>query len=350
MARTRARRYGLADAPPTRRPGPAPAAAASTRAAAQRKRRMQSAAAENLGEFLASLVALRIFPITKSSEASDTTRLAMLVRAGRHAGMPAAPLAALAMLDWAARCPALTSDLIAAVGDGPHAAMSITGAVALFRQHWCAETRATYWRAQSRLCLQHFLRDATAELLEPLASAMASAGRSRCARLMSLASSLPHLGPYLGFALLRSLSAAMGKTLRDATGAAMSMSAHTSKLAAAVPLRVAASHMRAATGRQHDDAFMAWVYCEGVKVLRHENVLRGPGEYDDGGEAMREDLVSEAMSRLLARMRDMEQDSDLSDAAETAAVAALVPESEPAAHSATDVLRRWRRLVAPRRR
>lgn len=315
----------------------------STRAGRQRYARLVRTATRKWCNLLCHLLANGVMPITRTAEASDVARMRCLVDEGRKCSLSEVSLVTLAILDWAARSPSLTCCLIsgfpavAAAG----AEWPVEAALAYFKEKQAALPSRSFWVAQSRLCTEQFLQCATAQQLQAVAMATSGGQRLRCAHLQNRVAELPHIGPYLGFALVRALADALGVRLRGTAGAACAMSVNTSKISGIIPMQLSADRLKAMGCGQFTMAFMGWMYCEAVKVLKAEGVLNNLASYVESDPRLVRHLASKGMTRVISLAGARKSPTAFAETEERQAMRQLFAYMGDD-HSSTNVLSRWR--------
>lgn len=342
MVATRARRRGHAQAPDPRPRGPPPSTAPLTR---QRRHALRNNACRKWVAFIAQMMQKDIMPRAGFDGITDLARMKWLSSEAARADVPRECRVALLILDWACRSPTLTSaivDHVKDLGEGVRA-WTLSDVVRVISELRATGSHTTFWKGPSLLCLTRFLANVTAEDLELLAVRLASP-RVRCLKLRRAAEELPHLGAYLGFALLRGVAHALELKLRDDSEAAASMSAHTNKVSSVIPMQKVAHQLHMKVGVAFPTAFMAWVTCEATKILLHEGVLDSISSYEENDDRLLLALNSSKMLRVVQLVTDMPSPRPSAPDAETAALHREIPADSVGPTVSGNALSRWRAM------
>lgn len=294
------------------------------------------------------LIRLDILAVTRFSESSDVARLTVLASDLQKRGFSREAVAAVLVLDFAARSPSLTSAFIAgldgAVMRRKRRRVSGDELPQMYRDKWASREWRCYWLGPVRLNMLAFLRSASAETLTFIAARLASGERVRIWQLMQEVTAEKFVNTYAGFCMLRCVSAALGVRLRSCAGEAMNMSLNTSLLAKLMPFEYARKALKPESGHSIPDAMMAFLMCETVKLLRQEGILEPLAVYEADPDAFAEALADTRAARLVVRMAAMDPVTD-SDPSETEEVKELLPGAAGDAHTAQKTIMRWRRCV-----
>ena len=304
MYGTRARRQGHGDAPDPRPRGPAAAAVATpTR---QQQYQLRTSALKKWADFLEGLIKAGIVSNHGFEGLSDLARLRWVATEAAAIQMPSRSRVALLVLDWAARHPVLSAAIVAKLrAEGLEAIPWTVDRVLEEVRGALAQHADTFWHGPSRICVRRFLATVDAEALNQTAGFLIGGARVRMCQLARQAEGLPHLGPYLAYCMVRAVTHAVERTLRDDTLAATMMSDHTSKISRVLPMCLMQRELRSRLGLQFPTAYIAYLYCEGIKILRSAAVLRPLADYPDGDPMLLHDINGAGMLRLLSVMADM---------------------------------------------
>jgi len=262
--------------------GPEPAESPTEKVRWQRDRRQRQRAADLLVVLMRALIQKNITPISSTSEATDVARLAWLRSCVLTAGFGEHHAAGVLILDWAARTPEFTASFIKTLGS-----LSKTSCVPDFlrayRDGWLTCEFQCFWHARTKMNLGMFLQQLDFhEVAKVAAMLQRPRSRVRLRQFQSLVEAWPGLGSYCCFSLLRAVGAAIPIHFRDVTEAAESMSPNTKTISRVLPMDVACRRLRTKQAGKPDMGFLAWLFCETCKILRHEGVLAPLVEYGDG--------------------------------------------------------------------
>ena len=247
----------------------------------RRLRRLNDKATKFLISFMREMMLKRILPVRSVGGATDVRRLAWLASELRKLSYPGAAVAAVLVLDWAARTPEYTETF---VDETPvwTTARSTEALLRQYRKGWKEASGNRYWHGRLALNTAKFLLQAPLTSVVELGFRLSILhSRARMSQLLDYLSEMPFLGTYSSYALLRGVGGALGIRFRDSTFAAENMSLHTSLLASILPLAKATYHLKTADEDRPCIGFSAWVFCETAKILRHEAVLEPLDGYRD---------------------------------------------------------------------
>lgn len=339
---TRLRRAGQPCRSP-RRPGPACSGDTNSKAGAQRRRRVAARARSNVEAIICGLLDKDVIPITDASGASDVARLRWLASCLRDLGIADPETAPVLILDWAARNPQLTADFLAQVQSWPATNHTRAEFLKQYRTLWAEKKWSTFWKGPTGLNLSKFIAEVRDDELVAVADQLVKCRRVRAGEMVSTLAGMKFLSSYCAFAAVRSVACALGIKVRDTEDHAAGMSLNTSLLCRLLPLTDARAFLRRYVGSQVDNGYVAFVYCETVKILRHEGILEPLGNYSDAPDAFAEALASLRAGRLVQKLADMDPvvwDGN-AECRELRRVAADVED-----HTSTDILARWRKVSA----
>ncbi len=294
-----------------------------------------------LKAFMRMLFVKNIIGLQTTSEATEIARLAWLSKTLQEMQFPAAAVAALMIVDWAARTPEYTAQFIGSLIPWSHSA-SVAGEVEHYRVGWLHCGLRCFWTKQTRMNLRKFLQAAPDKLVIDLAVRLAasSTGRPRFRQFQELVNTWPFVGSYCSFAMLRAVGSALRIRFRDVGEAAEQMSLHTSTLAQALPLQEAVQNLRHVLAQPPDLAFAAWIFCETTKILRHEAVLAPLDTYRDNSEALFLALTSRRAKAVLEKAGRLEVAPHTSH--ETHLLQDLAGQELGMQHTHAEILNVWR--------
>ena len=293
--------------PPPRRPGPTPAGAHRTRADQQRQRRDTRSAKGFVKKFIGLLFEKRILQITHTGQACDVARLEWLCKCMDERNMPFVAIAAISVLDWAVRSPEYTGIYISSLSLWTERS-SVACEVDRYLYYWSTCQCKSFWSKHTALNLRKFLESKPCDRVISFAADLQEAlteAKPRMTRFLGIVAGWPHMGAYTSLSLLRALGAVFNIKFRDVLESATNMSLHTSVLARVVPLREAQRCLQHKLPQRPDFGFLAWVFCEGTKILRHEAVLQPLEVYASDDAKLCEDLSSSRARALLSVLEEL---------------------------------------------
>ena len=320
--------------------GPKPSSASNLKARAQRRRRATQLARKNVCSTMADLIRIGVLPITATVQATDIARLRWTNAALQEKGYDITTRALLLVFDWAARAPAHTAIFLTNLPPAT-AEIQVDTLVNMFRSPHMNSPVKSFWKGPTGLNLTKFLIDADVGAVWGAAVMMTSGSRVRCTRLVADLTGFKFLSSYCAYALVRAVSVAIGIKIRDTEGPAHSMSLNTSLLAAVLPVASGRRHLRPLCAAQPDAGFVAWAYCETMKILRHEAILEPLAAYSGNQPFFVDALASERACRLAARLASMTSAPHPCNA-ESQALSDMMAHENSMEHTSTDCLSRWK--------
>lgn len=266
----------------------------------QRQRRVHLRARVVLQRAILASVRVGIFPLTSYTQLPEVARMRWLVARCRELGCTRELSAATLVIDCAARSPLFTAAAakVLAARKGQDALKQTAALVTLHRsRRW-----PSFWRGHAS-CIVSTLRLWSPAAVLRVGQALAAAGqRARATRALEELRSLRGVGSYLSLGMFRLLMAALSVGPRGTSGAAASMSDHVELLVQVLPFSLARGSLMAggvADARGWKADFLAYLFCEVAKVLRHDGVLRPLSQYRGKRSLLETDLLSSRARGLL---------------------------------------------------
>jgi hypothetical protein len=294
------------------------------------------------------LIRLDVLAVTRFSDSTDVARLTVLASDLTQRGFSRASAVTVLILDFAARSPGLTSAFIETldrtVSQGKRRRVDGCELPGLYRDLHESKSWRSYWMGPMRLNMTSFVKHASIEALELIAQRITSAERVRVREIMEQVTSERFVNSYAGFCMLRCVAAAVGVRLRACNEEAQGMSLHTSLLSELMPFDYARKALKPKCGHSVPDGMMAFLYCETVKLLRHEGILEALSVYENDGEAFAEALADTRTSAFLTRMADMMPATD-TEPSETEEVKETLPVLSKHKHTVQKTISRWKRCT-----
>lgn len=254
---------------------------------------------------LQRLFELRVLP-EKPEQVVELRRLQWLADAMRSRGYSDQATAGALLLDWAARSPLFTKTVMNAL-PARSRPLPCLRLLRLIRRMWSKKKHKSFWEGRARSHLQRAMSSWSLQLVVDVAAGMvASSGRIRTSRTVAQMRRLPSIGSYLSMAGARSISIAMNIRLRAAESESAGMSMHTRLLHAVMDFDSARLQLRRRTvnsGRSWSDPWLAFVYCELVKLLWSEGVLQKLETYAANEKLFAQHLAGMGMRRFIRSLR-----------------------------------------------
>ena len=279
--------------------------------------RVQRRAARHAVQCMLLLTKLRVLP-TSPMMLPDIRRMRILAEGLVSRGCHRCSVVCALLVDWAARSPRFSQELLMTLPPGLCTSLDGLGmaqhALSLHgRGAW-----KSFWSGRSRSHMRAALAKWSAAEIALAGSALAGAGtRVRSERGIAWLQAMPHMGSYLSVSALRAVSLAMRMQLRGWQDRAAGMSLHTSLLHNVISFdeaRVAFRKVSATDRQKLDDGWLAYVYCETCKVMRHADAIKPMQHYAHKQDAFASALAAPQMRTLLKQLDRAGRVDELEDA------------------------------------
>lgn len=312
---------------------------ASQKVAAQKHRRSVLQARDNISIIISGLFEKKVISIQDVSGAPEVRRLKWATETLTKAGVKRCTIAALLLLDWAARKPEVTAVFLSTL-EAIGGTFEPASVFAHFRLVNADPTRESFWKGTGGLCIQNFLRSVTDDQLLRFGSCFKKATELRSEPVLEKLREMKYLDSWGAYAALRAITAAMDIKLRDQKTAAQRMTLHTSLLLTVYPNVELGYFLQRITGVRKNIAFVSFIACEVTKILKYENIVQPLSSYLDNKDAFLRALVSSDCRGLGDRISQMK----IPEYSKSREIVVSESYGVPSGMSDTDIAARWKAI------